>query len=110
MSERALQSATFDFLRVALPADACAFAVPNGDGRMTTMPGALSGVPDICIVYRGRSIFIELKTAKGAVRLNQKFVHDRLTLAGALVAVCRSVEAVEELLSQIIPLRARLAA
>lgn len=70
MSERALQAAVFDFLRVALPSDAVCFCIPNGDGRMTTAPGTLPGVPDIAIIYRGRPIFIELKTAKGAVRAN----------------------------------------
>lgn len=110
MSERALQAAVFDFLRVALPSDATAFAVPNGDGKATLMPGTLSGVPDICIIFKGRPIFIELKTAKGAVRASQKWVHDKLTLSGAVVVTLRSVEGVAEFLGSIIPLRARLAA
>ena len=110
MSERALQAAVFDFLRVALPSDATAFAVPNGDGKVTTMPGALSGVPDICIIFRGRPIFIELKTAKGAVRASQKWVHDKLTLSGAVVVTLRSVEGVADFLAPLIPLRARVAA
>ena len=95
MTERELQQSVFEFLRLAMPADAIAFAVPNGDGKMTTMPGALAGVPDICIVYRGRPIFIELKTQRGAVRPSQRFVHGRLTLAGALVHVCRSIDDVQ---------------
>lgn len=110
MTERALQSAVFEFLRLALPADAVAFAIPNGDGKMTTMPGVLPGFPDVGILYRSRLFVIELKYKKGAVRLNQTHVHHRLTLAGALVAVCRSVEEVEGFLSQVIPLRARIAA
>lgn len=110
MSERALQSAVFDFLRVALPPDAVAFCVPNGDGRATTMPGTLTGVPDLCIVYRGRPIFIELKTKTGAVRTSQKWVHDKLMLSGAVVVTLRSVEAVAEFLAPMIPLKARVAA
>lgn len=110
MSERALQSAVFDFLRVALPSDAVAFAIPMGDGKVTLAPGALSGVPDLCIVYRGRPIFIELKTKTGAVRASQKWVHDKLTLSGAVVVTLRSVEAVADFLAPIIPLRARVAA
>lgn len=109
MTEQELQVQVFEFLRLALPPEAVAFAVPNGDRRMTTMPGALSGVPDICIIYKQRAVFIELKTIKGAVRLNQRHVHDRLTLAGALVAVCRSIDDVQSFLQQIIPLRARAA-
>lgn len=110
MNERALQAAVFEFLRVALPSNAVCFAVPNGDGKMTTMPGTLSGVPDICIIYKGRPIFIELKTAKGAVRASQTWVHERLTLAGAVVVTLRSVEGVADFLAPIIPLRARVAA
>ena len=110
MTERGLQQSVFEFLRLALPTDAVCFAVPNGDGRMTTMPGALPGVPDICVVFKGRAIFIELKTKTGAVRPSQRFIHDRLTLSGAVVTVCRSVEEVETFLSMLMPLRARVSA
>ena len=110
MTERKLQAQVFEFLRLALPETATAFAIPNGDGRMTLAPGTLSGIPDLCIVYQGRPIFIELKTAKGAVRPSQRWVRDRLTLAGAVVTICRSVEAVEDFLAQHIPLKASLKA
>lgn len=110
MTERALQSQVFEFLRVALPPDAVAFAIPNGDGKVSTMPGVLPGFPDVGVLHDKRLHVIELKYKKGAVRLNQKHVHNRLTLAGAIVAVCRSVEEVEAFLSMTIPLRARIAA
>lgn len=108
MSERQLQTAVFGFLRVALPQDAVAFAVPNGDGQMTLAPGALSGAPDLCVIYQGRAVFIELKTRTGAVRPSQRWVHDKLIAAGAVVSVCRSVKDVEDFLGQIVPLRASL--
>ena len=110
MSERGLQAQCFEFFRFALPPDAFAHAIPNGDGRMTLAPGTVSGVPDLVVIYKGRAIYIELKTAKGAVRPSQRWAHERLTLAGAIVTVCRSVEEVEGFLAQVIPLRARLAA
>lgn len=110
MTERALQSAVFDFLRVALPRDAVAFSVPNGDGRVTTMPGALAGVPDICIIHNQRAIFIELKAPKGRVEPHQRDVHMRLAAAGAVVAVCRSLIEVEEFLSMVVPLKGRITA
>ena len=109
LPERALQAQVFTFLRLALPPDAVAFSVPNGDGGKTTMPGTLSGVPDLCVIYRGRAIFIELKTPTGRVSEHQAEVHTRLTAAGAVVAVCRSLEDVEGFLGQIVPLRARAA-
>lgn len=110
MNERGLQAQVFEFLRLALPSDAVAFAIPNGDRQQTTAPGTLTGVPDLCVVYKGRAIFIELKTKTGAVRPSQKWVHDKLTLAGAVVVTLRSVEAVADFLAPIIPLKARLAA
>lgn len=110
MSERALQSAVFDFLRVALPSDAVCFCIPNGDGRMTTAPGTLSGVPDVQIIHRGAAFFIELKTQFGRLSAEQREVHLRLAAAGAQTAVCRSVVEVEEYLTSRIPLRARVAA
>lgn len=110
MSERALQEQVFGFFALALPSDAVAFTIPNGDRAMTRAPGTLSGIPDIGIIYRGRIILIELKTAIGAVRPKQRFVHDQLTRAGAVVSVCRSLGQVEDLLASLMPLRARLAA
>lgn len=109
LPERALQAQVFVFLRLALPPDAVAFCVPNGDGKVTTAPGTLAGVPDIQIIYRGRPIFIELKAHAGRVSEHQAEVHTRLTGAGAVVAVCRSLEDVDGFLGQIVPLRARAA-
>ena len=108
ISERSLQSQVFDFFRVALPADAVPFAIPNGDGKVTTMPGALPGFPDIGILYQKRLVLIELKTKTGVVEDHQHEVHARLALAGGLVAVCRSVEEVRDVLALVMPLRARL--
>lgn len=110
MSERALQAAVFDFLRVALPSDAVCFCIPNGDGKVTTAPGTLPGVPDVQVVYRGVAYFVELKTQFGRLSAEQREVHLRLAAAGAKTAVCRSVLEVEEYLSPLIPLRARVAA
>lgn len=109
MGERGLQQSVFEFFRYALPEDATAFCIPNGDGKKTTAPGTLTGVPDVCIIYRGRPIFIELKTKTGAVRASQKWVHDRLTLSGAVVRVCRSLDEVQDFLQTLMPLRARAA-
>ena len=108
ISERSLQSQVFEYLDLALPSGAVSFSVPNGDRKMTTAPGMLAGVPDICIIYDKRPFFIELKSDAGRVEPHQRAVHERLTGAGAVVAVCRSVEEVRDLLAQLMPLRGRL--
>ena len=108
--ESDIQSAVFEFFAWALPPDAIAFAIPNGDGRATRMPGALPGMPDVGILYRGKLILIELKRRKGVTQKHQSDLHIRLTTAGAVVVVCRSVEAVSSFLAQIMPLRGRVAA
>lgn len=108
MKERDLQSAVFEFLSATLPPECVYFCIPNGDGRMTRAPGALAGIPDICIIYRGRPIFIELKAKRGAVKMHQRFMHDRLTLSGAVVMVCRSLDEVVDFLAPLVPLRGRV--
>ena len=58
--------------------------------------GAKKGFPDILIIWRGRAIFIELKTQKGRLSEAQKECHEKLTLSGALVITCRSFEEVQQ--------------
>jgi len=60
------------------------------------------------VIYKGRAIFIELKTKTGTVSKAQRAMHTRLTLSGAPVAVCRSVEGVAAFLEQVVPLRAKV--
>ena len=108
--ESDIQRAAFQFFAWALPPDAIAFAIPNGDGRATRTPGALPGMPDVGILYRQRLILIELKRRKGVTKDHQSDLHIRLTTAGAVVAVCRSVEAVQAFLDTMMPLRCRVVA
>ena len=58
--------------------------------------GAKKGFPDILIIWQGRAIFIELKTQKGRLSEAQKECHEKLTLSGALVITCRSLEEVQQ--------------
>jgi len=114
VNERLLQKAVVQFLEIALPDDAI-FHHSSNEGkrgfkaqREFKESGAKKGWPDIEIIYRGRAIFIELKTATGRMTKEQIAVHNRLMLAGALVATCRSLEGVEAFLVQIIPLKGRV--
>jgi hypothetical protein len=112
-----LQRAVMRFLDVALPADAVAFAIPNGGKRHAREAarmkglGVRAGVPDLCVVAAGRPILIELKTKHGVVSAAQREMQRRLIYAGAAVCLCRSVAEVEaSLLEAAVHLRARVAA
>jgi hypothetical protein len=112
-----LQRATCQFLTVSLPDDATYFAIPNGGkrhrreaARMSGL-GLRAGVPDLCVVHRGRALFIELKAKRGVVSAAQREMQRRLIYAGAAVCLCRSVAEVEaSLLEAAVHLRARVAA
>jgi hypothetical protein len=120
-SEAALQKAVCAHLDVALPSSAYYCAVPNGavlsgDAKARGMQmnklkatGLKPGAPDLVICWSGRFIGIELKSPTGTVSEAQKDASDRITLAGGLYTVARSLEGVEAFLDMIgVPLRARL--
>ena len=115
--EEALHRAVAQFLNSALPPDAVWFHVPNGGARSKAEAGVLkamgvrAGVPDIYILHRGRSYFIELKPKGRYASQAQKDTMRGLRIAGAECALARSVEGVELcLLDWDIPLSARTAA
>lgn len=88
-----------DHITPRLVAGAVAFAIPNGGFRHKRVAeelraeGVVAGVPDICIVWRGRVFFIEMKAARGTLRRHQKEMIARLEAAGATCAVARGLDA-----------------
>ncbi len=110
--EYELQVAVVDFLQLALPDDAVFFHVPNGGYRNKSEAarfkrmGTVAGVPDILVIYRGQVVAIELKAPGGTLSKAQKAMHERLTLAGALVYTATRIEEVEGFLRATVPLRA----
>lgn len=71
------------------------FHVPN-EGKRSVVTGSrnkamgvVRGVPDLVLIWRGRSIGLELKTEKGRITEDQKLVQEAWTLAGGLYKVCR---------------------
>jgi hypothetical protein len=115
--ESNLQRSVHQYLSWALPPDAVHFAVPNGLMRSQKAraraigEGVMAGVPDLCIVHRGRAIFIELKAKRGVFSAAQRAMERRLIYAGADVCLCRSVPEVEASLREAcVPLRAGVAA
>ena len=112
MTEHQLQVTCAQYLDLALPQDAVWFAIPNGSHRHKAVAGKLkaegvkAGIPDLCIIYQGRAIFIELKTKKGSLSPAQKTMQLRLTLAGCPVfKICRSLEELAAFVGVIVPLK-----
>lgn len=126
-SEHVIQCAVAQFLDLALAGipDCIWWAVPNGgtfasrtdksSGKRVSIAavkakreGLKPGVSDIMVLWGGRLICIELKTATGRQSPEQKEWADAATSAGAVYYVARSVQDVEEFLDTAgIPLRAR---
>lgn len=112
-----LQRAIVQYLDRALPSEGIVFAIPNGGKRSKTQAarmkglGVKAGVGDLCVVYRGRAFFIEVKTQRGVLSVVQRNMLNKLQYCGAPVCCCRSVEEVEAALREAcIPLRASVAA
>ncbi len=115
--EEQLQMATVKFLRHALDANAMFFAVPNGGLRSRTeamrfkATGTIAGMPDLFVIFSGKTLGIELKAPKGRLSDAQINCHAKLMSAGVRVGVCRSLEeVVSELLMAGVPLRAKVLA
>lgn len=114
-TEEQIQRAVTQWLDAALPDDAVFFAVPNGGARHPAVAAKLKatgtrrGVPDLSLVWKGRAIFIELKAKGGSLSPEQRAMHERLTLAGAVVLpIARSVEEVEAFLETLgMPLKGK---
>lgn len=96
--EQEIQKQVFAHLRARSNPGAFAFSVPNGVnssariGGIMKAAGVVSGVPDICVIHRGTSHFLELKAGKNKPTSTQKRVMDMLELAGARVAVAHSID------------------
>ena len=95
-----LQRSVVTFLRNACP-DGVTFSVPNEGlrtgraGGRFKQAGMLAGMPDLCLIWRGRAYFIELKAGRRGPTVIQRHVHDLLTAAEAVVLVARSLDEVE---------------
>lgn len=103
VKESELQRACLDWLKAH---KITAWRMPIGPvkhsrgGRDVWSKSPLKGFPDIAGVLKvktpGRFFVIELKSAKGTLRQEQKAWILKLQAAGAAVAVVRSIEELEE--------------
>lgn len=111
--EDSFQIDVVEFLALGLTDGAWFCHVPNGgkrskaEGGKFKAMGVKAGCPDLLVVWRGRSFWIELKTRTGTLSTNQKNTHAALIGAGSPVATCRSLADIETTLRGWgIPLRA----
>lgn len=104
--EENLQKAIVRFLGHALPPDSFFFATTNQRGTRKRFEmgilkamGARAGVPDLCILHRGRFFGLEVKAPKtGRLSEHQANAADAIVQAGGFYSVVRSVEEVERCL------------
>lgn len=110
--ERNLHTEVTQMFERALPPGAYWFPIPNGSHRNKIIAAKMKaagevkpGAPDLCIVYRGKPIFIELKAKGKKPTPLQSSAHELLTLAGALVFVSRSTVEVYAQLECFMPMK-----
>lgn len=60
-------------------------------------PAGINGVPDRIIIGYGKTVFVECKSAVGALRPQQKLRIRQMRKAGAEVYVCNTRQLVDEL-------------
>lgn len=75
-----------------------AHAASRMTGALRKARGVKAGIPDLHILYRGRSIWIELKAPNGSVSLEQKDVRLNIEKAGGFWHEARSREEVRDIL------------
>ena len=99
-SEASIQKAIVEYLRAVLP-HAIVAAIPNGSQRTASgrpanaVAGLLPGMPDLIVLLpRGRTVFFEVKAAKGRVSDNQLAIHLELQGLDHQCAVVRSIDEV----------------
>ena len=76
----------------------CLVATPNGGrrdavtGARLKAEGALAGVADLNFYYRGRTLFIEMKTPDGRQSPAQKQWQRTMEAQGFRYVICRSID------------------
>ena len=114
ISEHQLQRQVADYLDRALPPDAFWTSIDSAGrgaiaGARMKRRGVRKGILDTLVVWRDITLWIELKSADGRLTPDQRRFCLAVEQAGHRTRICRSLEAVYQvLLNNGIPLRARL--
>lgn len=104
LTENQIQRAIAKYLDAVLPVDAFWTAINPMPGKSIVAAanskamGMKAGVPDILIVFRSDTIWIEVKKEGGKLSAPQKCVHDDIRHAGGRVYTARSIDDVAEIL------------
>ena len=99
-TEWTFQKAAAEYLAIALPSDAFWTAIDHAAkmspvaGRMRKLRGVKAGIADIMIVWRGITLWIELKTGS-ALSASQKDFRDDVIRNGHAWALARSLDDIE---------------
>lgn len=114
-SEHVFQIAAAQFLNRALPTGAFWTSIDSAgrgarDGARMKARGQARGVPDILVLWRKSTVWLELKSARGRMTPEQVDFWGHCSQAGHALFVCRSLREIDTvLISEGIPLRARVA-
>lgn len=120
-AEDAFQITVTDYLRRSLTDASYFCAIPNGavlsggkvdrarQGAKLKAMGLRPGAPDLFVVNEGRFLGVELKCGPNRQQPTQIDTETALIAAGALYAVCRTLEDVQAFLIACgVPLKVRL--
>jgi hypothetical protein len=105
VTEKALHRAVAEYLALALTPPDWFTSFPLGSGGKARggqlkAAGTKAGTPDILIIRNSKAHWIELKTKRGTLSDHQRIIAVELRAAGCEWAVCRSVDEVEQRLTE----------
>ena len=104
LTENQIQRSIAKYLDVVLPVDAFWTAINPIPGKSIVAAansmamGMKAGVPDILILHKGKTIWIEVKKEGGYLSKVQKSLHMDIDTAGGAVYTARSIDDIIEIL------------
>lgn len=75
-----------------------------GGWTLKLLPTFVSGLPDRLVLYKGRALFVELKTTDKRARPDQLRIHKKLERLGFEVYVIDTSEGVDKFINRLIHL------
>lgn len=96
-----LQKSVATFLDAVLPKDTFWSSIDHAGGGVLVgknrkARGVKKGLPDVLIIWAGKTFWIELKAPGEYPDTDQKAIHERLRTAGCEGSICRTLDEVEK--------------